>query len=82
MFHVSLLRPFVDGGVLSSTVFPFFFARGCAVARPFKLADRRRVYRHGAAVDEGLLLWDDDEGRRPYVGAYGSYTTSFSNITP
>lgn len=35
------------------------------VARPIKLADRRRVFRNGAAVDEGLLLWDDDEGRQP-----------------
>lgn len=65
VFHVSLLRPFVDGGVSASELFPSTFARGCVVSRPNKLSDRRRVWRGGVAVDEGLVHWDDEEGRSP-----------------
>lgn len=65
VFYVSLLRPFVEGRSPEVDAFPTFFARGQAVARPFKLADRRRVCRDGRMVEEGLLLWDDDGGRQP-----------------
>lgn len=76
VFHVNLLRPFVEGGLQGIDAFPSFFARGRVVAHPFKLADRRHVFRDGRLVEEGMLLWDDDDGRNHR----GSRWTSFGDV--
>lgn len=34
VFHVSLLRPFVQGVITAESTFPSFFARGRVVAKP------------------------------------------------
>ncbi|XP_057786354.1 uncharacterized protein LOC131003815 [Salvia miltiorrhiza] len=65
VFHVSLLRPYVEGGATAVSEFPSFFARGRVVSRPIKWTATRRVWRNGVAVEEGRLLWDDDNGRVP-----------------
>ena len=65
VFHVSLLRPFVDGSKFQTTELPSRFARGRPVSRPMRLLDVRTIWNAGAAVEEGLLQWEDDGGERP-----------------
>lgn len=65
VFHVSLLRPFVEGQSAELTTFSTFFARGKAVSRPIKLVECHSVSREGKIVDESLLQWDDDGGSSP-----------------
>lgn len=56
VFHVSLLRRYVDGSNEDTTAFPTFFARGRVVSRPFRLGGKHTVWRHGESVEEGQLL--------------------------
>lgn len=55
VFHVSLLRPYVEETAEAKLPFPSFFARGRVVCRPTKLLDRRTIVRHGAIAEEVLL---------------------------
>ncbi|KAL1540647.1 hypothetical protein AAHA92_24967 [Salvia divinorum] len=65
VFHVSLLRPFVEGSSRETEDFPIMFARGKAIARPTRLLDRRVVWTDGNTVEEGQLEWSDDRGTAP-----------------
>lgn len=65
VFHVGLLRPFVEGSSPVAAVFPSDFARGKVISRPTKMVGRRRVMRDGVAVEEVLVQWDDDAGSVP-----------------
>lgn len=65
VFHVNLLRNFVDDTDLIGKMLPAMFAGGRPVARLEKMVDRRTVWRDGKAVDEGLLHWADDNGEYP-----------------
>lgn len=65
VFHVSLLRPFVQGGPQDSMEMPPLFARGRPVSRPLKWVGSRTVWRDGVAVEEAQIQWDDDAGDNP-----------------
>ena len=65
VFHVSLLRPFVQGASPESIALPPLFAQGRPVSRPLKWVDSRTVWRDGAPAEEALIQWDDDGGESP-----------------
>ena len=65
VFHVSLLKPFIESAASEAETLPTRFAHGRPVVRPSRLLDRRTVWRNGDAVDEVLLEWDDDGGALP-----------------
>ena len=65
VFHVSLLRQFVEGSARETTDFPVVFARGHAIARPIRLLDRRVVWCDGSTREEGQLQWSDNGGAAP-----------------
>lgn len=65
VFHVSLLKPFVASARSEAAVLPPVFVRGRPVVRPRRVVDRRMVWTDGAAVEEVLLEWGDDEGDQP-----------------
>ena len=65
VFHLSLLRPFVQGAALDAMELPPLFARGRSISRPLRWIDSRKVWRDGAAVEEALLQWEDDDGENP-----------------
>ncbi|KAL1550842.1 hypothetical protein AAHA92_18755 [Salvia divinorum] len=65
VFHVSLLRPFVEAERYTPTEWPATFSRGRPVAVPQEVLDRRTVWRDGAASEEVLLRWNDNLDDQP-----------------
>lgn len=65
VFHVSLLRNYVEDTNFVGPELPAVFARGRPVARPERLLDRRTEWREWEAIGEGLLQWADDKGENP-----------------
>lgn len=65
VFHVSLLKPFVESAGTNVAELPPYFAHGRPVTRPRKVLDRRSVWSGDTAVEEVLLEWEDDGGDQP-----------------
>ncbi|XP_042027672.1 uncharacterized protein LOC121774837 [Salvia splendens] len=65
VYHVGLLKPFVENDTWVRTEVPALFARGKPVARPVEVLDRRTVWRKGAAIEEVQLSWLDNSGENP-----------------
>ena len=65
VFHVSLIKPFVEHPGWAETELPARFSRGRPVVQPTKILSRRTVWRDGQAVDEVQLEWSDDSGESP-----------------
>ena len=66
MFHVSLLRPFVEGSSRETADFPVVFARGHAIATDSPAEQTCGVvWCDGSTREEGQLQWSDDGGAAP-----------------
>lgn len=55
VFHMSLLRPFVEVDRFQSMALPLIFARGRPVSRLVRLLDTRTIWCDANGIDEGLL---------------------------
>ena len=61
VFHVSLLRPFVEGAKVPAEIaFPEEFVGSRPVMRPVKIWERRTVMRKGEPREEALVQWPVD----------------------
>ncbi|XP_042009040.1 uncharacterized protein LOC121757581 [Salvia splendens] len=65
VFHVNLLKPFVERASGGTAAFPAAFAHGRPVVQPRRILDRRVVWSEGSTVEEVLLEWEDDGGAAP-----------------
>ena len=63
VFHVSLLRPFVEGGLSAAGVdLPEEFVGNHSVVRPVKILEKRTALKGGLPVEQALVQWygEDD----------------------
>lgn len=51
VFHVSLLKPFVEDMSWVNTELPALFSWGKPAARPVRILDRRTLWQNGNAVE-------------------------------
>ena len=62
MFHVSLLRPFVEGKSVGAIVsLPQEFVAGRSVVCPVRVLESRVALKDGQPVEQVLVRWSDEE---------------------